>query len=178
MSKPGNKRNKIERERDLQIIASLRLRGYNVTDIPDMLAEQTGASYRITHQMVSYEIKRLEKRWAEENVEMVDTNKRMELARLQQLEREAWKEWERSKRERLSTTTQSGKTKKGTNLKLIKKTEEGFGDPRYLQIVANAIEQRRKLLGLDMPTKISAEVRTIDDLLASAREADEASLAN
>lgn len=65
------------------------------------------------------DIRRLLKEWQNERLEDTEERVTAELARLDLVIREAWQQWE---------------------LK---------GDPRYLDIILKALEQRRRLLGLD-----------------------------
>ena len=86
------KRTSVERERDLEAITGLYLRGVSQSEI----AAQLG----VTQQQVSYDLKVVQRRWAEKTVINLDAAKQKELARIDLLEREYWQAWERSKGER------------------------------------------------------------------------------
>lgn len=87
-----------------------------------------------------------------------------ELLKLEALEREAWWAWERSKQPREETQTERVDAKAARSKVSIKRHERD-GDPRFLEVVRGCIEDRRKLLGLDAPTKIDVEM----DIRAWAR---------
>lgn len=53
---------------------------------------------------------------------------------------------------------ETGEPDKRFKVKITERTEEQLGDPRYLQIVSWCIERTCKLLGLDAPTKITADI--------------------
>jgi hypothetical protein len=76
-----------------------------------------------------------------------------ELARIDQLEREAWGEWERSKTVREKSKTTKAQRQKGDESTAQLEREGRLGDPRYLERVAWCIERRIKLLGLDAPER-------------------------
>lgn len=73
-----------------------------------------------------------------------------ELERIDRIEVEAWAAWERSQLPAESVTTTADETRK---------TVEGqSGDPRYLQIALKCVEDRRRLLGLDAPSRTESKV--------------------
>lgn len=87
-----------------------------------------------------------------------------ELNKLDVIEKEAWWAWERSKGRREETQTErvDGRSSRA---KVSVKTHDRDGDPRFLEVIRACIEDRRKLLGLDEPTKIDIEM----DIRAWAR---------
>lgn len=85
-----------------------------------------------------------------------------ELARLDEVEREAWQAWERSKKKlkRVSTKTVKNvpEASKDPAVEREEETsvEEGRdGDPRHLNVVMDCIDKRCKILGLDAPLKVA-----------------------
>lgn len=116
----ANKRGQAERDRDLADIARLYCQGMRQVDIAEMLG--------ITQQQVSYDLKRIQKRWQTECIEAISQGKARELARIDELERTYWGAWFNSTR--------------------IRKDNSAF-----LQGVMTCIDKRCKLLGLDAPIK-------------------------
>lgn len=105
-------------------------------------------------------------RWQSEALRDISQAKAEELAKLDELEREAWAAWYRGiGRKQIRTT----KTKRGTDAtqgdaptapgmdetETSVRTESLNGDPRYLGIVLDCQQRRAKMLGLDAPQKIA-----------------------
>lgn len=123
----GPKRTKTQRERDLEEIAHRYCRGEFQASI--------GRDLGITQQQVSYDVKELIKRWQAAGLASIDERKVAELAKVDELERTYWTEWERSKEDR------------------VLDKEHRLGDPRYLAGVQWCIERRCKILGIDTPER-------------------------
>ena len=148
MSAP--KKTKFQKERDREQTADMYLRGMRQSDI----AEKLGVS----QQQISRDLKTIQKQWRELTTINLDEAKQKELARIDQVEREYWTEWERSRDERTKTRKEKalvgdGETARG---KATIETEERLGDPRYLQGVQWCITKRCEVLGLNAPTKVDS----------------------
>jgi hypothetical protein len=72
-----------------------------------------------------------------------------ELAKLDELEREAWQAWRRGIGRKQIRTTKTGGVDGGS---VSLKTETLNGDPRFLALVLDCQQRRAKMLGLDEPT--------------------------
>lgn len=143
-----NKRTNFQRERDYERITSLYLRGRRQSDIASEL--------NLTQQQVSYDLKVIQRRWQEKTVTDLDAAKQKELTRIDELEREHWQAWERSKEEKTKSRQEAnGKTKDGkTNVtKVVAEKEQMLGNPAFLAGVQWCISERCKLLGLYAPAK-------------------------
>lgn len=95
--------------------------------------------------------------------ERINEIRELELERLDAVIKEAWEQWELSKKEKVDTITkQKGKAKPSGNgngidtskitaesIEATKKRFRGKGDAKYLDVILNALNQRRKLLGLE-----------------------------
>ena len=140
------KRTKIQRENDLPEIAREYVRGCNLREIAEGLAGRR--SYTLSIATISRDVATVISRWRAEAVGDVAEHKARELARLHEVEREAWIAWEQSKqpatRELAETITDAGAGR--DRFQTVKETKP---DPRYLQIVQAAVAARSKLLGLD-----------------------------
>ena len=146
----------------LSIIAPLWRRNWTYQEIRKEVMAMTG---RKTYSLetVHRDVERLLEEWSTARIN--DTNQRVtaELARLDLVIKEAWEMWERSK-ENYTKTEQRDKgapIRDVNNNKLTvrsiesmkKETEvRGVGDPRFLDVILRAMQQRIKLLGLDQTT--------------------------
>jgi hypothetical protein len=115
------------------------------------LAQRIG----VNRSTISRDLRVLNARWKESGVRDLDAAKGQELDRLDQLEREAWQAWEKSKGAHETTTTEQTSTGAGERVKAAIRKDEQCGDPRYLAVLQWCIEQRSKLLGLHAPHKVA-----------------------
>ena len=129
----------------------------------NLTMRQLGEKLGVTAATICSDLMACKEEWARRYAGNIEEKKKVELARIDALELEAWKAWERSAGLHTKTTTKespaAGKQEAGpyaepatTKEKTIHK-EKLNGDPRYLDQVQKCIEQRRKLLGLDEPTR-------------------------
>lgn len=135
----GPVRSKEQREYDLQEISGLYLQGWIQVAIANHLAKTR--PYTITRQTISRDIKTIQDRWLASSIRDFDEARAQELAKIDNLERTYWLEYEASKDpviKRKTATKVDGQT---------------TGDPRYLQGIQWCIDRRVKLLGLDGPTR-------------------------
>jgi hypothetical protein len=127
-------------------VASLFLQG---TKRQGELAQKLG----VDRSTISRDLKVLQDRWKEAGVRDLDVAKGQELERIDQLEREYWLAWERSKNSHETTTTEQTTAPGGDRTRAAIRKEEQHGDPRYLAGVQWCVEQRCKILGLHAPTE-------------------------
>lgn len=133
----GPKRTRHERESDLERISELYLMGKRQVDI--------AATLGVAQSQVSYDLKEIHERWRERSALNLDERKRIELARLDVLERVYWEAWEKSCNERVRkgvARNSAGDTRSNVT------TETTIGNPSFLAGVERCIELRCKLLGL------------------------------
>ena len=152
---PAPKRTNGQRENDLEFVAARYLQGWTHYAIRDALTEKYRAggheNFTITRQQVTYDIKRLHKRWLKRQMMNIDKAKTRELARLDKLEAEAWDAWERSKLDAETfVEREGGKFGESTE----HRTEGQVGNPAYLATVLKCVEARIKILGLEQPGAI------------------------
>ncbi|MEN6586117.1 MAG: hypothetical protein ABFE02_08770 [Sulfuricella sp.] len=117
--------------------------------------------------VIKADLDHLTARWQSEALRDISQAKAEELAKLDELEREAWAAWHRGiGRKQIRTT----KTKRGTDAtqgdaptvpgldetETSIRTESLNGDPRYLGIVLDCQHRRAKMLGLDAPQRLEA----------------------
>lgn len=150
------KRSRAQRQRDLDQISALYLKGWRQVDI----AEEIG----VTQQQIAYDLKEIHARWRESSVRNLDEAKAMELARLDELEREYWAAWERSKGEK-TKARQFGKMDADGQRQIeraVMEKEQLIGNPAFLAGVEKCIDMRCKLLGIYAPTRLDAWMRNLD----------------
>ena len=147
----ARKRTREQLERTRALIARLILKGESQVAISQQLG--------MTTQMVNYDLAAIRKEWRQSAVRDLDEAFATELAKLDLLEAEYWREWERSKKPRKKETAKvvegtSGATGNPINREEASTTEEEReGNPVFLQGVLACIDRRIKLLGLDTPVE-------------------------
>lgn len=142
----SGKRTNDQIAKDRKIISELYLRGMSQSTI--------AIDMRLSEATVSRDIAAIRKSWLKETVVNYNEFIAKELARIDQVEREAWDAWERSKTESEEVTRYGFEGKNsGVNMKRAKRD----GDPRFLAQVEWCIQQRIKLIGLlqDKPESIT-----------------------
>lgn len=143
----------------MQIVAPLWRRNYSEREIRLEVMKRMGLD-KLSSRTVHEDIKRLLKEWQEERLDDTEDRVTAELARLDLVITEAWQQWEASKEDKdVKETRRKGLPKLKddgsedgivtTYVEQARKTAFGKGDARYLDIILRALEQRRRLLGLD-----------------------------
>lgn len=152
----GKPRLKHEVERDLNITTELYLKGYSTRAIAKKIAEQASDGYTVTHQTVSRDVKKLLKQWRDDRLHDINSQKMVELQKLDKLEQTYWDAWEKSVENHKKIINKARGKGGSTSPDFQEITEmeiREFGEPRYLQGVERCIDKRCKLLGLDAPVK-------------------------
>lgn len=151
--KPKRKyRSPFERERDLVTISDMYCRGARQADIATAIG--------MSAARVKQEIRHLQDRWVESQLENINTYKTEQLAKIDNLEREYWDAWTRSigTKQESKTNKKTGVAETGLQCDLtlaeIKRFEEA-GDKKFLDGVQWCIEMRCKILGMFAPTKVA-----------------------
>ena len=97
----------------------------------------------------------IQKQWRESALFNLNEAKARELAKLDEIEREAWDAWRKSQKDaetmEVTGTAQGGKSKPE---KVKKITKGQAGDSRFLEIVLKCQNRRAEILGLDAPKKL------------------------
>ncbi len=158
----AKKRTKKQRERDLVIVASYYCQGLYQYQI----AEKMGCS----QPQICYDLKLLRKRWLESSITDFNTRKAEELAKIDNLEREAWLSWTASKGSSENETQELSGDSEVVKTTKHKRHPYPAGDPRFLQSVQWCIQKRCKILGLDAADKL---MLTRQDLEAAGRKIGE-----
>lgn len=151
MGKAGLHKNQIAldiSERQYQI-ARMYLQG-----VPQM---RIGRQLGISQPTVSKDLKAIRTAWLESAIVDLDKRKAIELAKIDEVERNAWEQWEASKEdareiERQVTGEENGKLQLGEGKTKLKGQT---GNPKFLEIVLSCIDRRAKMFGLDAPIKFA-----------------------
>lgn len=151
----------------MDIIAQLYKRGYSYRQMQEEVKARldlSGYSLRTVHK----DVLALLAEWRETRIESLDHALQLELERIDDIIREAWDAWDKSKQDGDKTRTKQtgvvpngGKGENGEQsgeiqtVKVERTSEEqtNCGDPRYLEIIHKNLMERRKLLGLYAPDK-------------------------
>ena len=144
-------------------VASFKCQGMSIRETIQALAKDGCVNPRTkkpwTVGIIQADVVALKERWRARSAADTDEMISREAARLDQLEREAWAAYRRSKgKHQVRTTkTRRGKAPEGDPImpetETSLRTEELAGDPRFLETVRGCIADRRKLFGLDSPTR-------------------------
>lgn len=146
----------------LDIISELYKKGNSYRDIRrEVMTRLNLECYSL--QTVHKDVQRLLEEWRKERLDNTDQALQLELTRIDDLVKEAWAAWEKSKTDYTQKTAkQKGlpSTDEGGNDEIITvQLEQGSkefvctGDPRYLELINKLLIERRKLLGLYAPEK-------------------------
>lgn len=155
-------KNRIKREGVKAIMAKLMVRGYTYRQMKEEIDLQQGGS--ISLGTISKFARELIQEWRDSRAEDVKDIKEAELQALNEVIKEGWEAWERSKdtytrksavRSSKEGTDPRNPSAEGDQASVTQRQEEvvQFGDPRYLNIVNEALDKRRKLLGANEPER-------------------------
>jgi len=140
---PVSRAKKAEMVRRRRAVGDLFVQGHSQIAIADQLG--------ISQPTVSTDLKAIQKQWREAAVRDFDEQRERELRKLDALELESWKAWQRSQK----PSQEAILTTDGTSQRTQKKVAEQVGDVRFLEQISKCIAARRALLGLDAPTKVA-----------------------
>lgn len=148
-----------KREARVNIVSRLYKRGYTYRQIrKEVMTRLDLPAYSL--DTVKKDVDYILKEWRANRLESMDEAMELELARIDDIIREAWEEWEKSKQDEVIKTKKSkgipkaeGQEQDVERIKVMYKEQterksERLGDPRYLDLVGKQLEERRKLLGL------------------------------
>lgn len=156
-----NKRTKGQRTADRSIIAGLIIEGKKIHEIRDHINDLR--DYDLSMTSIYKDMKLVQKQWVEEYLSDINTAKAKELARIDRIEKEAWRAWDESKRDIKKTekerieNEQIGKNEQPfhKHRKVRAKTTqtERDADKEFMKIVQWCVETRCKILGINAPQR-------------------------
>jgi hypothetical protein len=144
-------------------VAELYVKGHPQAEIGQRLG--------VTQQQISSDIKAIQQQWLASTLRDFDAVKSEQLAKVDQIEREAWDAWSRSCQPREVTVQEATEGETRTKKVTLRK-EQQVGDPRFLQIIQKAIDQRCDILGIGQATEAAKALGTgLAALLTQAQSA-------
>lgn len=156
----ATKRTKGEREADQEVIARLYIAGKSQREIAEVVNAGRPEEKHIGPRQVSDSLKGIRDAWLDSACEDYDSHVARELARIDQIEREAWEAWERSKLTARTVRTKTspvppppaeGQPPGEAPVETTVTESEQAGDPRFLDKVGWCVDARVRLLGLAAP---------------------------
>lgn len=130
-----NKRTPHQIEADRAEISRLYLMHHSQAEIASKLG--------LSQPQISYDLAAVRQRWRKETCMDIDTAKAEALAKLDEVERNCWRAWEKSKTSSVRQTSDKERLRRVETL-----TRDG--DPRFLAQIFSCISMRCKILGLDV----------------------------
>lgn len=143
------------KELRMNIIAPLYKHGYTCREIRLEVMKGLGLqTYSLS--TVQADINSLTGEWHEQRQKDFDKNMATELARIDELIKECWEAWEKSKEDYDARSQKQKGVPNSTKMndvtvermELILKQERCCGDVRYIEMINKLLIERRKLLGL------------------------------
>jgi len=147
----GPKRTAQQRTADRAAIAQMWLRCMTQAEIAE---QKLPSGAKLTQQMVSVEVRAIEREWKTHTITDFDQAKRREYEKMNQVERDAWQGWERSKADLKAKRAKISKSDGESKDEAATETKNQVGEVRFLEVLIKASESRRKLYGLDARTEI------------------------
>ncbi len=126
-----------------QLVAERYLKGEYQTTI--------AADLGIDQAQVSRDLKAMRELWLASTIRDFDAAKAQELAKIDEVEREYWLAWERSKQDKEVAIQEAGADKKLKKATLRKEGQSG--NAAFLAGVLSCIDKRCQILGLDAPKR-------------------------
>lgn len=146
-------RTKTEKARDLLLISELYLRGRSIAEIHKAVNEERG--WELSRNQTLRDIQECVKLWRKHVAENIEEKKAVEIAKIDNLEKTYWEQFEKSKEPtKTSRIKQGGMMIKGElanpDYATMEDTERtNIGDVKWLERVEWCITQRCKILGLE-----------------------------
>lgn len=155
------KRNKEQRQRDLELIRLWRMDGLTQSAIADKLNARPEVDYEITQQQVSKDCKKLEELWQEKTAKDMDMLKAREDEYLEFLYGKAMREFSSSQQryEEVKTKQKLAQGERPNNRpdEIQQTRKDRIGDVRFLQLAKDIRSDIRALWGIDSPQRIDMD---------------------
>ncbi len=158
------------KEARLEIAAKLYKRGYSMRKIQaEVIRRLELKSYSL--QTVHRDVQYLLAEWRESRLRDIDEAIQLELERIDDIIRECWEQWDKSKEDYKKTASKRkgapSKTEGKASIKTIYREEVEtdvvrLGDVSYLTEIRHQLAERRKLLGLYAPEEKSVKISEYD----------------
>ncbi len=118
---------------------------------------------KISQSAVSQILRRVDDRWAQENLAVIGRHKAAEARKLDHVHREALRAWEESKAQktrRRQRKTEGASSRSGGTVAEVT-VEDSHGDPRFLETARRALADRARLWG--PPTAVPTDTGTAEE---------------
>ena len=148
------KRTPTQRESDLQETARLYLHGVFQADIAKKL--------KVSQAQISHDLKTIRGRWLASSIVDISQVKAKELAKIDEVERQAYRGWHRSLKDAETKVKSAKGIGNSVRTEAREESKGQAGDPRFLTIVVSCIDRRCKIFGLDAPTKLEVRDWRVD----------------
>lgn len=167
----AKKRTPFQIEQDRATTARLYLQGKTQAEIAGVIG--------VSRVQISHDLKFIQAEWREKRFRDIDQMKADQLAKIDNVETEAWAAWIRSQQDKVVSVAERT-VDDGEKSKTSMRKEGQAGDPRFLERVCWAIEQRLRIFGFYAPTKVAIEDldRLIENELARLKEQGEGEPSN
>lgn len=160
------KRTPDQRRHDRTLAMMLHLQDFSYKEIARIIEKETGRS--ISYRQVGYDLKHVRDQWKDQRLDNYEKHIHEELARLDSLEMELWNSWRRSQEgsetKRVEEVVREVMDDEGDDVdlemivaKVVTTTNKSPGDTKYLQLIIQVQQERRKLLGLYAPAKLDIQ---------------------
>ncbi|XZE21809.1 hypothetical protein SH449x_001716 [Pirellulaceae bacterium SH449] len=128
------------RQERLEKVADLYLRGKSFRTIGELVG--------VSLAQVQRDLALCKIEWARSTATGIQNLASKEFARLDRIEAEAWRGWERSQAKIVERAREVTKSESGHTTKNLKRSKQGTGDPAFLQIALGCVNQRIRLMDL------------------------------
>jgi hypothetical protein len=135
-----NTRTQLERERDLDSLATHYLHGKTHTELASL--------FGVSRQQITYDLRTLQQRWLASSLVNFDAAKAKELAKIDALERTYYEAWERSLGQKETKTAERTSGVATDRVKAVSRQEQRDGNPAFLLGIQWCIQQRCKVLAI------------------------------
>ncbi|MCU0711983.1 MAG: hypothetical protein MUC43_07975 [Pirellula sp.] len=146
-----------QRQERLEKVADYYLKGKSFRTIGELVG--------ISHSQIQRDVSLCKQEWAKATALGIRALANKELAKLDQVEAEAWRAWERSQAKLTETLRERIESTEGSTLKRGKRTKQSPGDPAFLQLALQCINQRLRIFEL-----MRADGGDADDIVVEAVE--------
>lgn len=135
--KSGKRRTNGQREEDFPVVAEFYKKGYSYKEIAEELRKMRG--YSLSVVSIGKDVRTIVNRWRKETSATIHEQKAVELQKLNKVESEAWKEYEKNK------------------------------SPAFLAIIIKCIESRTKIFGIGEDLDVNRKSQIVVVSLPSAQ---------
>lgn len=149
-----------------QVAAESRSKEIVADYLDGVTVSQIARKIGIHHVTVWRIIEKARAEWLKDSAEEYTEQLPHRMAELEELKREAWEQWHRSKRDSLQTAEERGDNANGPFTKVSKKTLGRLGNAAYLELIHKTIRTQAEMTGLlkqsdtntDVPAPLFVEI--------------------